>query len=77
MSRHVRVSLSSVSPVSHRGIILRLLFGTIQVEKEDRKKKKKKGESIFCKERKSHTLFSRQLCNLQKLKHMLIREPIT
>lgn len=43
MSRHVRVSLSSVSPVSHRGIILRLLFGTIQVEKEDRKKKKKEG----------------------------------
>lgn len=54
MSRHVRVSLSSVSPVSHRGIILRLLFGTIQVEKEDRKKKKKRREKASSVRKENH-----------------------
>lgn len=46
MSRHVRMSLSSVSPISHQAIIPRLAFGIIQMEKEDRKKKKEKTSSV-------------------------------
>lgn len=46
MSRHVRMSLSSVSPISHQAIIPELPFGIIQMEKEDRKKKKEKTSSV-------------------------------
>lgn len=54
MSRHVRMSLSSVSPISHQAIIPELAFGIIQMEKEDRKKKKKEKTSSVRKEDHIH-----------------------